>query len=205
LRWLAPAWLTARWPAHSQTGGPGGFALESAAVWNFLGLAPESFRTLPFLAAFAVLCGATACGPSGGGGAPATYIIVFTLSDLPEGDDLTSLEFNVAYDVGNFSGTGAAVVCELVDSGDTAEFNDDNAGVLNVKIDATDTELEEDDDIVECDFVSNVQPIGDDFTITIVESAPSDEEDVTVVVTSTELEGAAVTGSADEPAGDGVE
>jgi hypothetical protein len=202
---MRPGKLLARCSSHSQTGGSVGFALESAAVWNFRGLAPESFRTLPLLAAFAVLCGATACGPSGGGGAPATYVILFTLSDLPDDDELTDLEFNVAYDQGNFAGTGTDVACALVDSGDTAVFTDDNAGVLNVKIEAATVELVEDDDIVECDFVSTAQPTTEEFTITIVASEPTDKEDVTVVVSSIDLEGASLTGSADEPSGDEVE
>jgi hypothetical protein len=159
-------------------------------VWNFRGLAPESFRTLPFLAALAVLCGATACGPSGGGGAPATYVIVFNLSDLPEDDELTALEFNVAYGPGNFTGTGSDVECSLVDSGDTVELDDDNAGTLNVKIVADgDEALVEDDDILECDFVSNEQPVADDFTISIVSATGSPKEDVSVVIRCTELEG----------------
>jgi hypothetical protein len=174
----------------SQTGGSGRFALEFATVWNFLGLAPETSRSVSILAAVALLCGAAACGPSNGGGTPATYVIEFTLSDTPDDDDLTALGLDIAYDVGNFTGTGEDVACGLVTGvGDSAVFDDDNAGTLKVDIVATTDELVEDEVLFTCDFVSNEQPTAADFTITIRSSAPSDEEDVSVAITCTELEG----------------
>jgi hypothetical protein len=142
------------------------------------------------LAALAVLCGAAACGPSNGGGNPATYVIEFTLSDTPDDDDLTALGLDVAYDVGNFTGTGEDVACGLVTGvGDSAEFEDDNAGTLKVDIVATTDKLVEDEVLFTCDFVSNEQPTDANFTITIRSSAPSDKEDVSVAITCTEIEG----------------
>ena len=188
---------------HLQTGGSVGFALESAPVWNFLGLAPESSRTLPgslaMAAALAVLSGAAACGPSNGGGNPATYVIVFELTDTE--DDLTGLTFTVDPAFGNFSGTGNTVDCGLVENvGDSATFVEDATGKLTVTIVATSVDLEEGDKIVECDLVSTVQPTADDFDIVITAAAPSDIEDVTVLVTSTEPEGASLTSG--EPSDD---
>jgi hypothetical protein len=166
-------------------------------VWNLRRLAPESFRpaSISTIAA-ALLLGAAACGPSNGGGNPATYIIVFTLAETEGDDDLTSLEFNVEYEVGNFTGTGTDVACSLADVGDTAVFDDDNAGNLKITIDATDDELVEGDDIVECELVSTVQPTTEDFTIEVTDAEPSDPGDVEVIVTSTDPEGAAA--SSDE-------
>jgi hypothetical protein len=142
------------------------------------------------LAALALLCGAAACGPSNGGGNPATYIIEFTLTGTTE--PLTVLKFDVGYDVGNFTGAGTAVECvKTATSGDSAEFEDDNVDTLTIDIVATTDKLNDDDVLATCEFVSNEQPTLDDFTITIEETAPSDEDEVSVAVTCTELEGVA--------------
>ncbi len=151
------------------------------------------------LAAVLALCGAASCGPSNGGGNPANYLIVFTLSSTT--DDLVALEFSVAYQNGNFTGTGTDVSCSLVDSGDDVVLNDDNAGTLSVTIDATDDELLEDDDILECEFVSTVQPTSNDFTITVEDADPADPGDVDVVVTSTDLEGEALVARSGDASG----
>lgn len=142
------------------------------------------------LAAF----GVAACGPSGGGGTPATYSVVFALSSTPDDTDLGNLTYRVGYDTGDFDGEGASVVCTLLETGDgqTADFTDDDNGELTIAIDATSTALVVGDDIVECDFTASTQPTADSFTIT-VDSAKDDFGDpvnkalVDVVVTSTDL------------------
>lgn len=186
--------LAARPAAGPETGGPAGFPLESATVWNLRGLAPESTRLLavaPVLALAAL--GVAACGPSNGG-TPATYTIVFSLSATPDDTDLGNLTYRVGYDSGDFSGEGASVVCSLVADadGETADFTDDDNGELTIVIDATENALIVGEDIVECEFVATTQPTADTFPIT-VDSAkddfgdPVDKNAVDVVVTSTDL------------------
>lgn len=186
---LAPA------PARiddAQIGGTGGFPLESASVWNISGLVPESSNFLRLAAALgiatAVSSGVAACGPSGGGGTSATYAIQFTLSDTSE--DLTKLSFSVAYSGGEFVDDGASVDCSLIDSaGDSATFTDDDSDTLEVVITATTDALEEEQDIVLCDFEAASQPTANNFTITIVSKEPTDAAGVAVVVSCTEPSG----------------
>lgn len=163
-------------------------------MWNFRGLVPESsllFAVAPLLTLIAV--GIEACGPSGGGGTPATYNIVFSLSSTPDDTDLGKLTYRVGYTGGDFDGDGASVVCTLVDTSDgqSADFTDNDSDELTIAIDASSTALVVGDTIVECDFTASTQPTADSFTIT-VDSAKDDLGDtvtktlVDVVVTSTD-------------------
>jgi hypothetical protein len=141
------------------------------------------------LALLAAACASAACGPSNGGGTPANYVIKFTLSVADE--DLSLLEFTVDYDNGNFTGSGAGVECELIDETSEAEatFSDDNAGRLTITIEADDEadELVEDEEFVQCNFVSAAQPTADDFEVEVTNAEPEDPDDVAVVVSSTDL------------------
>jgi hypothetical protein len=171
-------------------------------VWNFAGLVPDPSNRLRLVAVALALTGAAACGP--GGGAPATYLIAFTLGDSPA--DLEKLSYRVAYTGGDFIGNGIGVSCTLLntDSGETADFSDNDNGLLTVSIDATDNALSPPEEIVTCDFTSKTQPIANDFTITVLSATddfgdPVAPGDVSVSVTSTDVASSASgsTGSAE--------
>jgi len=169
-----------------QTGGLTGFPLESASVWKLCGLVPESSVAPRLAACLLVVLGVAACGPSGSAGTPAVYAIRFAISETP--DPLEVLDFSVAYSGGDFVGTDSSVSCSLLqdDDDEVAEFEDSGSS-LSVEITAEDNPLEQGVDIIECDFEASTQPTSANFTITIQTADPGDEDDVTVVVTSTEV------------------
>ena len=160
-------------------------------MWNLNSLGPEPSIRLFAIAVALGMLGAGACGPSSGG-VPATYTVTFALSDSPE--DLSTVSFSVDYQGGDFLGSGAGVSCELVasDDNETADFDDDDAGGLDVDIDASDNPLQAGSEIVTCDFEANTQPTAANFTITVTDAEddggdPVNEDDVDIVVTSTDL------------------
>jgi hypothetical protein len=155
-------------------------------VWNLCGLVPESSFLPRLSAAVFVAIGVAACGPAGGGGIPASYVIQFTLSEAPA--DLTLLDFTVDYTGGDFVGEGTAVACEraTTTTGDSDTFEDDDNGTLTVHIGAPTHKLTAPVLIVKCDFKASTQPTSNNFDISVDDAEPSDPADVSVVVTSTD-------------------
>jgi len=155
-------------------------------VWN---LAPKT-STVVLVGFLAAAAASVSCGPSGD---PDTYQIVFTLTESPS--DLETLHFRVAYELGEFAGTGTTVACSLVanDDDELIDSNDDDEGTLTVDIDATANPLQEGAAIVECNFLSDVQPTADNFTVTVLSADDdggdpvADLRDIAVVVTSTSV------------------
>jgi hypothetical protein len=167
-------------------------------VWNLRGLAPKP-SNLIIAAVLSAVAGSAACGPSSN---PATFNIVFTLSESPS--DLATLEFRVVYDHGSFAGNGTSVNCSLAsDDGDTIAASDNDTGTLTISIDASDNALVSGDDIVKCNFLAEAQPTSNDFAVTILAAddgsghAVANLNDIAVVVTSTDVEtaGNTATGS----------
>lgn len=169
-------------------------------MWNPPAFRPEIQNRffVACLAAFATL-GAGACGPSGGD-STATYLVTFALSVTPE--DLSKLSFKVTYTAdGDFLGTGTDVSCELTTAlaaleDATADFDDDDASILEVDIDAPEDAMEAATELVVCNFSSSDQPTTNEFTVAVVSATDDfddavDPDDVKVVVSSIDLDDSA--------------
>ncbi len=154
------------------------------------GFMPKYPSSLIVAALLAAVVGSVACGPSSD---PDTFDIVFTLTDTPT--PLKTLSLEVRYDSGDFAGNGDTVACSLTASSNqetlVASDNQDD-GVLDIAIDASEKALTEGSNIFDCNFLSSRQPTADDFEVTVTEAInnhdhPADPSEISVVVTSTSV------------------